>query len=301
VDADTFIDNNSFEALIRPFLSDSKIVAMGASVRIKNGCSIRSNKLSTEVFPQKFLPGVQAIEYLRAFLMREGWDYAGGNFCLSGAFACFVKEVVIKAGGFAPTFGNDLEIIVRLHRVLKETHTSYRILYLPDPVAWTVCPSTLKRLGLQRMLWHRGLMEAMWFHKSLFFNPKYKTFGLFVFPFMFFGEVLEPIVEVIGYLYILVGLILGIVHIQFILLFLCLTWGFTLICNLFCLIIEEFGFDRYTSFKSLIKLFACSLTENLGYRQLTLLWRLNGFRSFIKRFHQINQDSHKINQSLRKN
>lgn len=300
VDADTFISDADFEALIRPILEFPETIGVGASVRIKDGCDFNFNRISTAKFPNNFLTAMQFLEYLRSFLMREGWDYAGGNFCIAGAFAVFSTDVVIKAKGYGPTFANDLEIVVRLHRLMKASKTPYRIVYLPDPVAWTLTPQTFSELGHQRMLWHRGLLESLWFHKTLFFNPRYGAFGLFVYPFYLFGEAIEPLVEIIGYIYIIVGVIFGIVHPVYIVLFLCITWGFTFVLTLFSLLVEEFSFRKYPSFLSFAKLFGYNVMENFGYRQLTLIWRLNGFFSFYKRFDEIKKDTKKINELVEK-
>lgn len=298
VDADTFVNDKDFEAIIRPIMTSSDTVAVGAAVQINNGCLVQNNQISTEKFPANYTTAMQSIEYLRTFLMREGWDYVGGNFCISGAFAVLATDLVVKIGGFAPTFANDLEIIVRLHRAMKASDTPYQIVYLPDPVAWTEGPQTINALANQRLLWHRGLLETLWFHKRLFFNPKYKGFGLFVYPFMVFAEALEPLIELFTYFYIIVGLLLGIVDITFLLLFLALTWGMICIFTLFSLMIEELTFKQYPSFKSFGKLFFYSVIEMFGYRQLTVLWRLQGFVSFFKRFSTIREDSKELNSVL---
>lgn len=296
VDADTFIDDESFETIIRPLLIYPDTIAVGASVRVKNDCQINFTHIYTSKFPEHFLAGVQAVEYFRAFLMRQGLNYVGGNFCLSGAFSCFLTDVVRKAGGFAPTFANDLEITLRLHRVMLASRIPYRIFYVPDPVAWTDTPRTFRELGEQRMVWHRGLLEAMWFHRILFFNPRYGAFGLFVFPFFFFCEAIEPIMEILGYIYITLGIIAGIVDPSFIFLFFSFTLGFTFILTLISLMLEEVSFRKYPSYKSILKMMFYSLLENFYYRQFTLIWRVIGYKSFYDRWPQIKKDSETINE-----
>jgi len=297
IDSDTFIDDEGFNALIRPILSSPENVSISATVRIKNGCDVNYNTISTEPFPNNYLATMQAIEYMRSALMRAGWDYAGGNYGFSGAFSCFLKDVVVEAGGFAPTFTNDLEIVIRLQRVLKDKKVAFNIIYLPDPVSWTEGPRTLKALGKQRSIWQRGELESLWFHKRLFFNPKYKAFGLFVYPFLLLGEAIEPLVEIFAYIYIIVGLIVGIVNPNFILLFLAVTLGLIFVGTLFCLIIEELSFRKYST-KSLLYLFFYSLIENFGYRQITLFWRARGTIDFFEKFGKIRKKSRAINRFI---
>lgn len=289
IDADTFIDDQAFECLIRPILINPSAIAIGASVRIANGCSLGLNTISAFDFPKKILPAMQTLEYLRAFLERQGWDYIGGNFVLSGAFAVFKTDIVRQAGGYVDTVAEDMEIIIRLHRMMKEKKEPYEIKYLPDPVAWTLCPETYKRLSTQREHWHRGLLDCLWFHRRAFFNPRYGMFGLFVYPFWVYSECIEPFVEVFGYLCILVGSLLGIVSLQFAFLFLAVTWGFTSLFTLSCIFIEEVTFRKYPSMRSLWVFILCALFENFWYRQLTLLWRIRGSFVFLKEICKVNK------------
>lgn len=298
VDADTYVDDSYFEALIHPMLISSKMIAMGASVRIRNGCTFSFREITTQHFPQNYITAMQSIEYLRAFLMRQGWDYFGGNFCLSGAFAVYVTDAVKKSGGYAPTVADDLEIILRLNRVLKDSNVDYKIVYIPDPVAWTDGPSTFKELGRQRFLWHRGTMEASWFHKVMFLNPRYGKFGMFVYPFLVFAEILEPLMEVLGYIYIGIGVWLGLFQPMSILLVVFIIWAFTFAHSTFCLLIEEITFNKYPTIRSFSLLFFYSFIENFGYRQLSLYWRLHGIVGFFQRFREISRDSKTINETV---
>lgn len=281
IDADTFLDNRAFEILIRPILSNPNAIAVGASVRIVNGCSVQLNTILTFDFPQRLLPAMQTLEYLRAFLERQGWDCIGGNFVLSGAFAVFKSDAVRQAGGYVDTIAEDMEIIIRLHRMMKEKKEPYLIKYLPDPVAWTICPETYKELAKQREHWHRGLLDCLWFHKRTFFNPRYGMFGLFIYPFWVYSECIEPFMEIFGYLFILTGYFLGAVSLHFALLFLAIAWGFTSLFTLSCVLVEELSFRKYPSLRSLLLFTLFALCENFWYRQLTLIWRIRGSFAFL--------------------
>lgn len=299
-DADTCVDDNYFETLIRPLLSVPETIAFGADVYIKNGCLLHYKYIDTDSFPADYLPSMQAIEYIRAFLGRQGWDYLGGNFVMSGAFSMLLTKVVIQCGGFAPTFANDMEIILRLNRIMGETKISYKISYVPDPVAWTDGPETLKDLARQRKVWHRGLLECIWYNKSLFFNPKHGKFGLFVFPFLVLGEAFEPVIELLGFIYIIVGLFLNAVNVTNAILVLAIFWGFTLLLALTLLLVEEMSFGKYSIPKKMSLLIWFSFIENIGYRQLNLFWRIAGIIDFFKKFSIIRRDADKVEKSVQK-
>lgn len=299
IDADTYISDEDFGALIRPILTSPETVAVGASVRIRNESVLDFNRVIPDRFPISFITAMQSLEYLRSFLMRQGWDLIGGNFVIAGAFSILSTPVVKEAKGFIRIVADDLEIVVRLHRWLKGTKTPYKIGYLPDPVAWTEGPSTLDELERQRIGWQRGTIEALWYHKSLFLNPKYGIFGLFVIPFLVLGEAIEPFIEIAGYIYIIVGLSLGMIGLSYVILFLCVVWGFTFLFTLFCLMIEEFSFRKYPSYRSLLLLFVYGFLENFGYRQLMLIWRIKGFLYFFKRYAIIKKLNTAVNESMK--
>jgi len=294
VDADSFIDDATFEALVRPILGSAETVAIGATIRVRNGCTLEYNRIDTKKFPNGVLTAMQGLEYLRSFLMRQGWDWIGGNFVIAGAFSIFSTELIRNIGGFSSTAAEDVEIVIRLHRVMRESRLPYRIVYLPDPVSWTEAPSTLKTLGKQRTRWHYGLLESIWYHKKLCFNPFYGLVGFITYPFMIWGEALEPIVEIGGYLYILTMWFLGILNIPFFILFLLLSFGFTFFYSLACLLIEELSFRKYPSFKSIASLLACCLIENFGYRQFNACWKARGFFRFFRNFIKVNQEARRV-------
>lgn len=301
LDADTFIDDEGFNKLIRPFLSTKNLVAMGAGLRILNGSKIEFHQINTNRIQQNFLAGMQTNEYFRAFIMREGWDYLGGNFCLSGAFSIFSTEAVKSIGGYGPTVANDLEIIVRMNRIFKFVKRPYRIRYLPDPVAWTIAPDNLNRLGFQRIGWQLGSLESVWFHRNLFFNPKYGAFGMIAFPFLVIGDIIEPIFELLAYIYIIIGLSLGLFNPWSLLIILCLMYGIVCILSLSCVLVEEFTYNKYSADQTegLINIMTFAFVENFCYRQLTILWRAQGFLSFFMYFKKIKEKSKKLNKEIK--
>lgn len=284
LDADTFVDSDQFQSLIRPILTAPDTIGVGASIRIMNGCEMDYNRVKTAQFPKHFLPALQALEYLRAFCMRDGLDAMNANFIISGAFSIFPRDLIVRIGGFAPSCGEDVEVVVRLHRFMLEEKIPYKIHYFSDPVAFTLAPVNLKELGEQRIRWHRGLLEAIWHHKRVFMRPLYKLFGIFNLPFWVFAEALEPIVELFGWIYIIVVICLGELNYHFFFMFIAVTWVYTALYTIFALFLEEFSYRKYPTLRSLAMLLFANLVENFGYRQLTLYWRLIGFYRFIRDF-----------------
>jgi len=287
VDADTLIEPDALLRLTRPFLLGREIAAVGGTVRVANNCTVTDGRVTDARVPRKWLPGIQVVEYLRAFLFgRLGWNRLGGNLIISGAFGLFRKEYVMAVGGYATSsIVEDLDLVVRMHRYLRRNKIRYEMPFIPDPVAWTEVPESLKILSRQRERWHRGLIAAMWEYKTMMFNPRYGRVGFLAMPFYAFGEMLAPVIEVLGYIITVVGLFFGMVNVSFALLFILVAWGYGMLLSIWAVVLEEVSFRKYRRFGDLFRLLLFASLENFGYRQLTVWWRLKAFASVWKRVH----------------
>ena len=172
VDADSLLARDSLRRVVRPFLRDPRMVASGGTVRVANGCEVQAGLLTRVGLPRNPWALFQVVEYLRAFLFgRLGWSEIGGMLIISGAFGLFRTDVVVDAGGYRPkTIGEDMELVVRLHRMLRERGVDYRIEFVPDPVCWTEVPEDRRTLANQRIRWQRGLSESLAGHWQLMFS-----------------------------------------------------------------------------------------------------------------------------------
>jgi cellulose synthase/poly-beta-1,6-N-acetylglucosamine synthase-like glycosyltransferase len=278
IDADTIVEPDALQRMIRPFLLDDNVVAAGGTLRVVNGADVRAGRVVRERAPRRFLPGVQALEYLRAFLAgRVGWNRLGGNLIISGAFGLFRREPMIAAGGYRhDTVGEDMELVVRMRRLARERGGPEQIVFVPDPVAWTEVPRRLRILGRQRDRWHRGLADVIERHRGVILNPRYGAMGLVVAPYFLFVELLAPVVELVGVLVAIGGLILGLVDVEFALLFLLVVYGLGLVLTTLTLALEEWTFCGYGGLRDRLMLLLFGALESFGYRQLTAFWRLRG-------------------------
>ena len=279
VDADTLIEPDALLRLTRPFLLGREIAAVGGTVRVANGCVVEHGRVTDARVPRHFLPGVQVVEYLRAFLFgRLGWNRLGGNLIISGAFGLFRKDHLLAVGGYrTSSIVEDLDLVVRLHRYLRLCKIPYEISFIPDPVAWTEVPESARVLARQRERWHRGLIAAMWEYKGMLLNPRYGRVGLVAVPFYTFGEMLAPLVEVLGYVITVAGAAAGVVSTSFALLFMLVAWGYGMLLSLWAVVLEEVSFRRYRRLGDLARLVLFAMLENFGYRQRTVWWRLRAF------------------------
>jgi cellulose synthase/poly-beta-1,6-N-acetylglucosamine synthase-like glycosyltransferase len=284
MDADTLIEPDALQRIVRPFLESEDVLAAGGTLRVANGCDVLDGQITKVNVPQTAIAGFQVCEYLRAFLFgRLGWNKLGGNLVISGAFGLFRKDSVLAAGGYLhDTVGEDIELVFRLREMAYREGRPHKVAFIPDPVAWTEVPSSLKILGRQRDRWHRGLSDVSLRYRRVLFNPKYGMLGMLVFPYFFFIELLAPVVEAIGLIGLAIGLPFGLIDWPFAILFFLTAYGYGMILNLATLLLEEFSFQRYNSMRDRALLIFWSMLENFGYRQLSVIWRLNGMWKYFR-------------------
>jgi cellulose synthase/poly-beta-1,6-N-acetylglucosamine synthase-like glycosyltransferase len=283
LDADTILDPDGLRRLVRPFIRSHDVVAAGATIRVVNGCTVSRGRLVSERGPHRALAGIQAVEYLRAFLFgRPGWNRLGGNLLISGAFGLFRRESLLETHGYAKSVGEDMELVVRLRRHGYDTDQPARVEFVPDPVAWTETPVSFRELGRQRERWQRGFTDTLWRHRSLLLNPRYGVLGLVVVPAFVLFEWLAPIIEAVGLALVVVGLVFGEVSATFAILFFSLACGIGILLSMLALMLEELSFRRYGRARDRALLVVWAVLENLGFRQLTVWWRLRGVFSYLR-------------------
>jgi cellulose synthase/poly-beta-1,6-N-acetylglucosamine synthase-like glycosyltransferase len=284
VDADSVLQPDSLRRVVKPFLEDPTTVAVGGTVRISNGCTVRRGFLEKIALPSSFLPLVQVVEYLRAFLFgRMGWSPINALLIISGAFGVFHKETLVEVGGYNPdAVGEDMELVLRMHRIMKKKRRPYRITFLPDPVCWTDAPANLHDLKGQRVRWQHGLGQALFLNRSLIFNPRGGTVSWVAIPFYLIFELLGPIVEVAGYVFIITCALMGWLAWPQAALFLALAIGLGVLLSTSAIMLEELSFHMYPRTRDLMLLYGIAIIENFGFRQLTALWRFQGLIRWLR-------------------
>jgi cellulose synthase/poly-beta-1,6-N-acetylglucosamine synthase-like glycosyltransferase len=286
-DADSVLDPDALRRAVRPFLEDPHTVACGGTVRIINGCRVRGGFLERVGLPRNPLALLQIVEYLRAFLGgRLGWAPLNGLLIISGAFGVFHRQTVIDAGGYRPeAIGEDMDLVVRLHRLLSARGQKYRIGFVPDPVCWTDAPEDLATLARQRKRWQRGLVDSLRYSRELCFARGSGAAGWIAYPFFVVFELFGPVVEVFGYAIMLIAYALGLLSLQSVLVFAAVAIGLGVLLSASSLLLEELSFHVYPRTRHLLVLFLVAIVENFGYRQLTAFWRVHALIDVMRGRH----------------
>ncbi|HLF40444.1 MAG TPA: glycosyltransferase [Acidimicrobiia bacterium] len=282
IDADSVLQRDSIQRVVRPFVEDARVIASGGTIRIANGCEIREGFLERVALPRRQpLVLFQIVEYLRAFLFgRVGWATFNGLLVLSGAFGMFRREVVVAAGGYrTDTLGEDMELVVRLHRLMYKERRRYRIAYVPDPICFTEAPTSVRMLGRQRIRWQRGLAESLRFNRGLLFHG---FAGWVSYPFSLLFELYGSFIEVFGYLLAVAAFATGTVSLPAFVAFLFVSFGLGLAFSTSALVLEELASHVYPRQRDLLILMGAAIAENFVYRQLNAWWRLVGLARHLR-------------------
>ncbi|MDD4354232.1 MAG: glycosyltransferase family 2 protein, partial [Candidatus Nanoarchaeia archaeon] len=152
IDADSFADKNSFNALIGYF-NDSNVAAVSSSMRVKNNLS--------------FFEKLQWVEYLLSVIFRKVQSLFNSMYVTPGPGSIYRKSVINEIGGFnEETLTEDMEIAFNI-----QNH-GYIIENSLNSIVYTSTPSLLQDLLRQRKRWYSGYFEDSIKYRHLLFNAK---------------------------------------------------------------------------------------------------------------------------------
>ncbi len=286
IDADSILDPDALLTVAKPFADDPlRTVATGGVIRAANGCTVIAGRIVNIRVPRQWLARIQIVEYLRSFLLgRAGWSRLQALILISGAFGLFRRDVLVEVDGLdTNSIGEDFELVMRIHRHMRDSRRDYHVEFVAEPVSWTEVPTTLRVLRSQRRRWHRGLYEVLWKYRRMALNPRYGRIGLLALPWFWAFELFAPLLEFAGVVLVPAGLLLRVIDLGYAALFLVLTYGYAIVVTLAAMAVEELSFHKYPRWRDLGALVLAAVVENLGYRQLTAWWRLEGLWAGLRR------------------
>lgn len=284
LDADSRIEKDALLKLSLEFIKDSRTVVAGGIVRIANGSKIVDGEFRGFSMPQKLVERFQIVEYYRSFLSgRVFWGATNSLLIVSGAFGLFRKQTVIDVGGYKTnTIGEDMEIVVRIHRYMRQHKQKYKIVFNEASVCWTQGPMSMQDIRSQRRRWQIGLMDTLISHRGMFLNPRYGMVGLLAVPYNWIFELFGAVIETLGYLLIPFSLIMGELNLFFFVTYFLLAVALGVILSEGSLVLEQMTHKVTMSAKQSVAISVYAILENLGYRQLISLFRLEGIIKYRK-------------------
>src|SRR5213595_1897538 len=171
IDADTQCQRDTLSRLLEPF-ADADVGAVSGHAKVGN--------LRT------FIARCQALEYTCGFnLDRRAYTRWDCITVVPGAISAVRKDAIDEAGGLSlQTLAEDTDLTLTLHR-----HRQ-RIVYVPDAIAWTEAPESVRTLARQRFRWAYGTLQCLWKHRDMVFNWNYRALGWFSLPSVWFFQII---------------------------------------------------------------------------------------------------------------
>ncbi|MGM8366807.1 glycosyltransferase family 2 protein [Virgibacillus sp. W0181] len=165
VDADTILREDALQVLSSE-LEDASIVAVGGTVHISQGYTKNRPR-----FLAKGLINFQVLQYLTSFYLQK---FTQSRFqaitVISGAFGAFNKQVLLDVNGYRPTVGEDMDITIKVHKWIAANNKEKRMVYVPEAVSFTQCPSSYKDIFKQRFRWQKAFIDCMAIYYKDFFR-----------------------------------------------------------------------------------------------------------------------------------
>jgi cellulose synthase/poly-beta-1,6-N-acetylglucosamine synthase-like glycosyltransferase len=275
-DSDSLLEPQAITRAVRPFEVDpDHCMAVGGEIGVANGSRIAGGRLVAPGVSWKGVGATQVLEYMRGFLgTRIAWSEMNGLLIVSGAFGVFQRDLVVALGGFSrATLGEDMELTMRIHHLVRPHWKHARVQFAPDAVCWTEAPGTMAGLRNQRVRWHAGLLDNLRIHWRMFGRPRFGAAGTIAMPYMVLFEAVEPLVEVTGFAIVVTLIVYDSVNWTYLVAFFLVAILTGQVLNATALLIEEIGYRRY-HFKDLLRLMAWGLVEALWFRPALAWWRL---------------------------
>lgn len=200
LDADTLLEENAVRQLAVEVARNRKELLAVAGTILPEYRSQSSNSFKDWLLKMKTKTVVewQRLDYLSSFHVSRGsLALINAIFIISGAFGLFNRQALLSLMGYRKGLGEDMDITLQIQKDSLKRKTG-KIAYIPEAVAYTAAPLTLKELSKQRIRWFKGLMECLLRFKSLLFSRLSFAYLQFV-----LVEFLTPIFIPIGILNII--------------------------------------------------------------------------------------------------
>ncbi|MBP0725161.1 glycosyltransferase [Bacillus sp. RG28] len=286
IDADSLLEEKALLKLVKHYLRKPKeVVAVGGQVRVVNSSTIDNGEIKTIRTPKNIWARFQALEYIKAFVSgRTAWSKWNGLIIVSGAFGLFDKRIVKEIKGYRGGFpGEDMNIILKLHKHHRDENIKYRIDYCPNAICFTQAPESYRILSSQRKRWGRGNVKNMVeIGLSMTLRPKYKAVGLITLPYTILYETLNPLLKLSGALALLGYSYYNMTNLKIVLFFMLLNFLLGLILSYGSILLDMKEFRFYTDTKELVKLLATVPIMFLGYYYLNSYWKFIGFIDYLR-------------------
>ncbi len=283
-DVDCILSPDTLSKVILPVLdSNIPVIAVGAVMRMVNGCEVKDGKITSVKPPKNIIPLFQETEYLRSYLLAKmGWSFFNLIPNVSGGFGLFDRKIVIDAGGYdSASHAEDMDMTIRMIAFMRNQNKKYRIVQIPDTCCWTEGPPNINVLARQRTRWGRGLLQIFVVHKRILFNRKQGRLGMVVLPYALLFEFLAPIIEAVGIIFLILLLVTNQLNSDTFWLMMIFVYMISITMSIVTISLDLIVKKQYNSYRDYIKLVLFSSFEAILYHPFIVFFSIKGYFQFL--------------------
>ena len=130
------------------------------------------------------------------------------------------------------------------------------------------------------------LIQTLYLHKNVFFNPKYGKTGLLVFPYYFFFEFAVPAIEFVGLLVLLLDFLFFKLNYHFLLIGTSFVYLFYITITLVSVLLDQLIYKHYTGIKEVLILIVMVFIEPFVFHPLNVYASIKGYWHFFNQKEQ---------------
>ncbi len=199
LDADTFLAADAVDEMRRAFSADAKLVAAGGILV----------PVCRPTIGGRLMQWFQTYEYIRNVISRFAWMRGNSLLLISGAFAGFRRDALIKVGGFdAECLVEDYELTHRMHRYSTDQGLDWQLRMIGTSLARTDAPSNVMTFLRQRRRWFAGFLQTQYWNRDMTGNRRYGRLGMRMLPIKAL-DTLQPIYGLTAFVLLVALLIAG--------------------------------------------------------------------------------------------
>jgi cellulose synthase/poly-beta-1,6-N-acetylglucosamine synthase-like glycosyltransferase len=187
-----YLEDDALLCMVRPFMEGD------ISVPAVMGVELPLEMKWDGLLPPRRITRFAFMESLRVQLgYMVGAPYLGGPVVAYSSLILYRKRDLQKAGGFIAYLdyvGAEMNMTVRLHRLMHEEKKKYRFVFLPQLILHRLFPRSwrehIDEYGKRR----KGISAALWSETDMLFKARYGRFGMIDLPFFWLFVNMAPVV-----------------------------------------------------------------------------------------------------------
>jgi hypothetical protein len=130
------------------------------------------------------------------------------------------------------------------------------------------------------MRWARGLIQNLYVHRDMIFNPKYGITGMVVLPYYIFFEFIVPVLELVGLFFVFMDIFYFGLDYYFLFIISVSVYLFYTLVTLLSVYLDQ-SIKQYTNIKDIMTLILMIFLEPFLYHPINIYASLKGYLYFL--------------------